>query len=374
MKPLAVLFGTIDPAMPGGIGATEYAFQQACERSGRARVTTMPFGRRRPGGSWLGLGLERIADLVGYVRRIRRERPDLVHLNTAYDRRALGRDLGYALLSRWLGQPLFLKYHGSDANLLASRHPLWRWMTATVLGGATRVGVLSSEEKRNFVAAGWPADKFVVVKNAVDRARFAAASWPRGAVPELLFIARLVPAKGLSETLRAVRILVGQGRRLTLTAVGDGPARAEAEALAGTLGLGEVVRFTGRVSEAETAAFYLRASVLAFPTAHGEGFSMTIFQALAAGLPIVTTRIRAAADWLTEPRHCLWVRAHDPEQLAERIGWLLDHPEAAAAMSAAEREHAHAFDVERVAAEYLDVYDDAVRSARGCAPTPEDPR
>src|SRR5213593_3773404 len=134
--PLHVYFGTISSGMPGGISVTEGAFQRACAATGEVAVKAFPFGRRRPDESRLERSLRRFADWWGYTWTVLRERPDLVHLNTAFDRRALVRDIGYAFLSRLLGQRLFLKLHGSEAELLATRSRFWRGMTRRTLAGA----------------------------------------------------------------------------------------------------------------------------------------------------------------------------------------------------------------------------------------------
>lgn len=353
--PLRVVFGTVDAGMPGGIPVSEIPFQQALGATGQVEIHVLPFGRRRPDESPLRRMWTRLADLASYAATVRRVRPDLVHLDTAFDARALARDLGYVAISRALGQPLFLKMHGSQDDLLRTRSPFLRWMIARVLRGAAGIGVLSTEEKANFAAAGFGADRFHVLPNAVDGRRFESSSWPRPGPPRLLFIARMVETKGLPDVLDALRRLRGEGRDVRLTCVGDGPVRAESEAMAGALGIAGAVTFTGQVPEAEATRHYLDSTMLVFPTRR-EGFSMTIFQSLAAGLPIVTTRIRAAADHLREPDHCLWVPPRDPARLAERVGWLLDHPETMAAMWRANLEHAKRFRAERVAADYLDLY------------------
>lgn len=367
IPPMHIHFGTITPQMPGGIYVTESAFQEACAATGEVVVVGMPFGRRHSSESRLARIARRILDLTGYAWRIVTRRPDLVHLNTGFDRRALVRDVGYALISRWLGQPLFFKFHGSDDSVLRLKSPLWRWMVRTVIHNATRVGLLSTEEKRNFVAAGFPEEKFVVVKNALPWRRFEHATWPRPDPGRLLFIARMVPNKGLVDVIRAVRIVRDRGRAVTLDCVGDGPSRAEAQALSEELGLEGVVRFTGHIPENEASVFYMKCGMLVFPT-HREGFSMTIFQSVAAGLPVITTRCRAAADYLREPDHVLWVPPRDPEALAERIMWLLDHPEAAARMSRQGMQLARSFDAAIVAGEYIDVYRRIARSTRHLPP------
>jgi glycosyltransferase involved in cell wall biosynthesis len=362
-----VLFGTIGPGMPGGLFITEDAFQRACTRTGRVEVGHIGYGRQYPEEGPLRLALRQCADLVAYAVRLARRRPDVVHLNTAYDRRALGRDLGFAWISAWFGQPLFLKLHGSDAKLLEDHSPFWRWMSRQVLDRAGAIGVLSSEERENFVRAGYDGAKIHVVKNVVDWRRFTSGAWPRQDPTQLLFIARFIPAKGLLDVLRALKLLRDQGRSLHLVCVGDGPQRAEAEALARELGLAAAVRFTGQVSESATTDYYLNSFALVIPTSHPEGFSMTIFQSVAAGLPILTTRIRAAADYLSEPDNVLWVEPHRPERLAERLAWLIDHGDIAAAMSRNNQVRARDFDGERLVDEFVPLYR-AIVSTNGRGP------
>ena len=180
MSVLDVCFGTIDRDLPGGIPPAEAAFVSAGEREGLWRASHIAYGRRAGAPRWRR-GFELLGDWLGYAARVARQRPDVVHLNSAYDRRALQRDLGYALISRLLGQPLFLKFHGSDGDLLERPSPLWRWMTARVLSGASAVGVLSGDERRRF-AALWPAVRFEQVRNAVSCDRFAGPHTPQTAV------------------------------------------------------------------------------------------------------------------------------------------------------------------------------------------------
>ncbi|HLL76375.1 MAG TPA: glycosyltransferase family 4 protein, partial [Pyrinomonadaceae bacterium] len=232
-----------------------------------------------------------------------------------------------------------------------------------LLGRADGVGVLSSEEMSNFVGAGVEGRKVFVVKNVVEREFPPAAGGALAArfgfdagAPVLLFIARFIPAKGLLDVVRACRILRDRGQRFALLCVGDGPARAGAEAEVLRLGLAERVRFCGYVPEAETGEFYIGSTMLVFPTYHYEGFPMVVFYALAAGLPVVTTRIRAAGDYLKEPDNCLWAGPRDPAALAEKIMRLLHNAELRRRMSENNRALARRFDAETVAAEYLDVY------------------
>lgn len=306
--------------------------------------------------------IQRASRVVRTALRLRRQthaqRYDIIHLNTSFDFKALLRDFTTLLFLWSQAGAIFLKMHGSEANFLKTKNPLLRLMIKTLLGRVGAIGVLSSEEKGNFMRAGVDAGKIHVVKNAVAEKRFAHDERPAAAeqTPRLLFIARFIPSKGLSDVIEACHLVKARGHDFRLLCVGDGPQRVSAEAQVARCDLQTIVSFTGYVPEAETYDFYARSTMLLFPTYHDEGFPMVVFNALAAGLPIITTRIRAAADYLREPENCLWVEAKNPAALAEHIIHLLHRADLRTQMSDANRTLARRFAPDIVAAEYLTIY------------------
>lgn len=299
-------------------------------------------------------------------KRLRAEGFDVLHLNTAFDVKALLRDAVTVHLLRPGPGKIFLKFHGSDARLVRTNNPMLRLLGRVLLSRVDAVGVLSNEEKENFVRAGVAERKIFVVKNVVaQRAAhpdpgFAGRMNIREGVPVLLFIARFVPAKGLVDVIRACAIVRDREVDFVLLCVGDGPTRPAAEAEVARLNLEAKVRFVGYIPEAETDEFYAGSTMLVFPTYFQEGFPMVVFRSVAAGIPVVTTRIRAAADYLREPDNCLWVEAKNPQMLAEKIIGLLCHPEVRGAMGRNNRELARQFTAARVAEEYLAIYDQLI--------------
>ncbi|MGI9106423.1 MAG: glycosyltransferase family 4 protein [Pyrinomonadaceae bacterium] len=297
-------------------------------------------------------------------RRLRVAAPfDLVHLNTSFDTMALLRDAATITLLRPTRAKIFLKFHGSDAALFETNRLMLRTLVRLVLERADGIGLLSSEERENFARAGVDRRKLFVVKNVVQAnapehhsANLAARLNVPEETPLLLFIARFIPAKGLSDVIRACALLRDEGCEFKLLCVGDGPARAAAEREAARLNLGERVRFFGYIPEAETPELYAGSTMLLFPTYHYEGFPMVIFKSAAAGLPIITTRIRAAADYLREPDNCLWVEPKNPASLAAKIIRLLGDSELRAAMRRRNLELARGFTAAMVAPEYVDIY------------------
>jgi glycosyltransferase involved in cell wall biosynthesis len=229
-------------------------------------------------------------------------------------------------------------------------------LRAILLAQVDAIGVLSTEERAGVLALGLDAEDVFVVKNAIEPP----APGPAGGtdvpgVPRLLFIARMVPTKGLIDVIRACALLAADGHDFSLLCVGDGPARREGEEEVRLRGLADRVQFVGYVPESETGRFYASSTALVFPT-QTEGFSITIFNAVAAGLPVVTTRIRGAADHLSEPENCLWVEPRDPVGLAQRIGELLDDPELRASMRENNLALAPRFRAAYVVGEYIDLY------------------
>lgn len=314
------------------------------------------------------------AGLAGRVSRVLRTRRkfqqravkgafDLIHINTSFDPKALLRDSAILPALKTSGARIFLKFHGGDAELLKTTNPVLAVARNRVLANADGIGLLSSEEQRNFARAGIPEDKLFVIKNVVEENRAEPAPDFRqqlnlpGDMPLLLFIGRFIPAKGLIDVIRACGLLRDRDQQFYLLCIGDGPARREAEDAVAQLNLQNSIRFFGYIPEGETGKFYLNCDVLVFPTYHYEGFPMVIFNAAAAGLPIITTRIRAAADYLKEPQNCLWVEPKNPEMLADKISEILSNSRLSSSMRSNNKLLAAEFSAPTVTREYVAAYE-----------------
>ncbi len=367
---MRVLMGMPEAASLGGPAACEPPFVAELRRLGvEVAAETYVYGEQLA-GTTLRRRISRVLRTARRLRaRLRAEQFDVVHLNSSFDARALLRDVAtLSRIRRVTPGRIFIKFHGSDADLLRTSDPVLRRFARTLLARVHGIGVLSSEERENFVRAGVAAARLFVVKNVVTAAPPASAPAPAlrarlnvpADVPLLLFIARFIPAKGLLDVIRAGALLREQGHEFRLLCVGDGPARRDAEQEVVRLGLQTHAQFFGYIPEAETQIFYDECTLLVFPTYHYEGFPMVIFKALAAGLPVITTRIRAARDYLREPDNCLWAEPQQPAQLATCIAQLLTQPQLRATMAHNNRALATQFNANTVAREYLAVYNQLI--------------
>ncbi len=358
---IRVLMGVPAPGATGGGPALHLPMLvEDLRQLDSLELVTMPYGRWQEGEPLPLKIWHQIADVARYPRRLRAASPDLVHLNTSLDRRALVRDTIFVGLTRLLGRRVFLKWHGSETHLLHEGALIWRLLGRLLLRWSHALGTLSTREAEE-VRARSRAPQCFVVKNSIDPARYrqrfdlhAHLNLP-AAAPLVLFISRLIPGKGLEDVIAAFP-QVAHRHAAHLLVVGDGPCRAAAVERSQSLGLQEVVHFRGALAESEAVRYYNGADILVFPSSLTEGFPMVLFQSVAAGLGIVTTRMRAAVEYLQAEEHCLFVEPGDPEAIRAALDRLLADTELLQRMRANNRILARRFDRKAVAAELAKIY------------------
>ena len=229
-----------------------------------------------------------------------------------------------------------------------------------------------SAAARHFIDRFFPGD-YKVIPNGVDVQRFATAvpiaRWQDG-TPNILFVGRHEPRKGLLDLLKAHRILrkTGSGSRLLI--VGSGPQEREARRYVATRGLQEV-EFLGRVTDTEKAQLFRTADVYASPATGGESFGIVLLEAMAAGTPIVCSDIHGYKGVVRRGREGLLVPPREPRELALAIDRLLRDPALREQMGAAGQARAEEFSWPRVTAKVEDYYGFVIRrlAATGTLPS-----
>ena len=320
-------------------------------RSAGCEVTMLAWGRR--GGSSSARILEVAADIRRVRQAVRESRPDVVLVHTSHDARALARDIPLVLALRSSPGRLVLQLHGSRADLLdRPGAPLLQRATAFLLHRVDGVLLLAGEERRAFERFD-PGGSFHVVANPyLPAPPGVPANVREHDVPVILFAARLLPEKGVLDTVEALALL---RRRVAarLVIAGDGPAVAAVRRLIAERGLSEHVDVVGYLSEERLVEAFRAADVFALPTYHPEGFPTAISDAMSAGLPIVTTSVRGNADHLVDGTNALFVPPRDPPALAAALERVLTDADLRRLMSAANREKVAEFAPERVAPAYV---------------------
>ena len=161
---------------------------------------------------------------------------------------------------------------------------------------------------------------FEIVPNGIDLHRFS----PNGHVEpplgeqSLLFVGQLVPKKGLGTLLRAFALLLQEFPRLRLRVVGGGPGLGrQRAALPGALR--SRVEFLGEQHGAPLVELYRDCDVFCAPSLGHESFGITLLEAMAAGKPIVASRIPGYLDVVRDGQEALLHRSGDPRDLRDAL-------------------------------------------------------
>ena len=258
-------------------------------------------------------------------------------------------------IASWRRLPIVLNYRGGGAA------DFFRTASAGVrptLARCSAIIVPSPFLQRVFGAFGFAAE---IVPNVVDLDRFAPAAPPRGnldaARPPHLFVARhLESIYGNDTALRAFRVVRDRFPRATMSIAGSGAERASLEALADELGIRDSVDFTGRVENAQMAALYGRADLVLNPSLV-DNTPNSILEALASGVPVVSTNVGGIPDLVEEGVTAALVDPRDHEAMARAAIELLSNSERRRAQVAAGLEHAARFSWSRVRETLAAVYE-----------------
>ncbi len=151
------------------------------------------------------------------------------------------------------------------------------------------------------------------------------------------------------------KILQDKGYKFILHCVGDGETRAEAESEVAKLDLKNQVQFTGYIPENEVTKYFFNTDIFVFPTRHTEGFPNVLFKAVALGMPIITTKIRAAADYLQESENCLFC-TQEPDKIADKMNELIENKDLREKMSRNNLKFGKTLLPENIAEEFLEIY------------------
>lgn len=252
----------------------------------------------------------------------RRERPDVVHTH------GYRPDIVDGRVARRLGIPCCSTEHGM--SFMGGRTAIYEWLQLRSLRKFDAVAAVSRPIAEALARTGVPRDRIHHLPNAwANRVAFLDRSAARRALnlshegAVVGFVGRLIPAKGGDLLLHALARISDLPFRIAI--IGDGSERAALEALAASLGLADRVRFHGAIPHAAPLFPAFDVFVLSSRT---EGSPIVLFEAMAAGVPIVAATVGGVAEALRAEEAWL-VPREDPHALAAAVREALTDPAAA---------------------------------------------
>ncbi|MEP7059406.1 MAG: glycosyltransferase family 4 protein [Actinomycetota bacterium] len=284
-------------------------------------------------------------------RRLRAFVPDVVHVHEPF---SPSTSLWALLETR---APVVATFHSSaDRSLLLdAAAPVLRLLARRI---TVRIAV--SQAAKTFAASRIPGS-FDVIANGIDIERFAGAepaALPAG--PTLLFVGRLEERKGFPVAVEAFRRLASDRPDLRMVVAGDGKERTAI----GRLDAGQRARILllGSVSNERLPGYHAAADVYLGPALGGESFGIVLVEAMAAGLPVVASRIAGYVEVVRDGVDGLLVPPGDPGALAASTARILGDPALAARLSQAGRDRAAEFEWSIVAAAIRERYEWAIET------------
>jgi glycosyltransferase involved in cell wall biosynthesis len=291
-------------------------------------------------------------------RRLKELRPDVLHTHNekAHIRGAL------ALLG-WRGAPKLVHTRHGRSRVTGRRAQM-----ANRLALKRSAFLVSVSDDANLIALAEGAryERARVIQNGVDVQAFDASGYEeRAGRMRAVMVCRLSPVKDVATMIRATRIIVNSHPDFHLDIVGDGPARQSLQTLQRVLGLERHVTFHGAQEDVRP---YLQQATVFVQSSLSEGISLTLLEAMAAGLPVVATDVGGTAEVVQKGTTGVLVEPENVDALAAAVIRLLTDRAQLVSMSRAARERAErCFDVRQMAAAYEALYAD------GASRAPHDP-
>ncbi|QDG54565.1 colanic acid biosynthesis glycosyltransferase WcaL [Persicimonas caeni] len=277
----------------------------------------------------------------------------------------------YASALRRLGYDtkVITTFHGYGANVYPrqqgadSYRSMFRW--------GDLFTVNSQFLKRRLIELGCPAERIRVLPMGVDLSSFEyrEPTHEPGEPVRLVSVARLVPAKGLSYAIRAVRELVDRGFDVVYRIAGGGELEAELQALIDELDLGGRVELLGPKTHDEVRELYADSDIFVLPsvrTARGdeETQGVVVQEAHATGLPVVVTDIGGISEGMIHGETGYVCTSRDATALADALAKLIEREQDWRKMSRRARALVEGrYDLQKLNRALLALYEEAISSA-----------
>lgn len=293
------------------------------DTAGEAGITHLVTDTRGP--RWFApTSLMRLSWAILLMEKDRLLVPGRIHHIHVAGRGSTSRKLLLAAAARLLGCAHVLHLHDYDyAEDFNARSPRQQRLVRAMFQGADRVVVLGRRDCSTLATLlGVDDGRIAIAHNCVPDPGQRPVRI--GEAPLIVFLGRLSERKGVPELLSALGSPVMAGLRWQAVLAGDGPV-AEYRQQASAMGLSDRVDMPGWLDVDRTRALCRRADILVLPS-HAEGMAMAVIEGLAHGLAVVTTRVGAHEEAITDGESGLFVPVGDRDALAATLARLVGDP------------------------------------------------
>ncbi len=288
-----------------------------------------------------------------------------------------GKTLVCTVHSTWKGEAAAISGEAftrlnANEKFMVSFNWFLRFFEESVLHRARKIIAVSHFTKRELISYyKIPAHKIQVIHNGVDIRKFQPAADKRKAKvkfgfnsddPTIVSVGRLYARKGLFTLIESMPAVIKRfpKAKFIISGKGQSDEMAKLNAHAQRVGVKANIVFTGYTPDKELPQLYQAADIFAFSTFY-EHHPFAVLEALATGLPVVTTTVGGIPETVNSGRNGFLVEPFNSKQFADRILYLLDHPAVAEEMGKkARRTVEEQLDWRIVVKDAMKVYDEAL--------------
>ena len=266
-----------------------------------------------------------------YMVTLVTNRPDGAHINTSISSFSLWRDLFFLGLTKLFRVKVLFQIHGGRLDeFLETRSFFSNLVILRMLRLADQIAVLSSLQKQAFEKFGIQ-NEVMIVPNIVDADKFSRN--PRGKESSgnsekrivMLFVTPIFyRKKGVWEILEAIPQVIQQHKNVTFVFIGADQEESAMKKYTLENGLQGHVKFLGRQFDQAIIDAYNDADIFLLPS-YEEGFPLTILEAMAAGLPVISTPVGAIPEVIENGINGFLIPPRNSQALAEKLILLVEN-------------------------------------------------
>jgi len=224
------------------------------------------------------------------------------------------------------GKKLLITAHGSDIYRIPEKGIL-KNIFIRLINYSDKIITVSNNNKDILIKLGITKNIIQIIPNGVNLSLFDTPSITNKTKKgiDILWIGRMVEVKGLKYLIKAMKKIVEIHSNTKLILVGDGPIKQNLINLTKELNLENNINFVGFVSNEEIPKYLNYSDIFVLPSI-SEGLPVSILEAMAASKPVIVSNIRGIPDLVKDGSNGFLVKPKNPEQLAKKLNYLIEHP------------------------------------------------
>ena len=262
-------------------------------------------------------------DYYKFVKCIKKNNVDIVHLNPSLDLKSFIRDGLFAILARVNKKKIVVFFHGWNKSFEERIERSYIWMFKFFFAKCDAFVVLANEFRKTLEKWGIVQPIYqgvtVIDEDELEGFNIKKTIKKRQSFNKyrVLFLSRILKEKGIYEVIEAISLLKAKYPMIELIVAGEGEELENVKSLVNERNISNV-KFAGYVVDEEKRRIFEMSHIFCYPT-HGDGLPTCVIEAIAYGMPVVTRPVGGLVDFFKNEEHGFITDSLDPIVYANSI-------------------------------------------------------